>query len=277
MRPRVSSFTMLAGAAALAFAVSAQAHPDHGSPGEHKPTDASTQATGATPASATEAAPAQGAGAAAGQAAKPAAAAAKAAPAAAADAAVRAVDAQVAKAAALKKDPAWRTKLPMPVMVKFDASRQYLAHMLTNKGEIVLKLMPDVAPLHVTNFIYLARLGFYDGLSFHRVIPGFMAQGGCPVGNGMGNPGYGFNGEFSPNVRHTRPGLLSTANAGPGTDGSQFFLTFVPTPHLDGKHTIFGEVVSGMDALKALEAKGSSPMGTPTEKLSITKLTIEVK
>jgi len=264
MRPRLSSLTMLAGAAALAFVLPAHAHGTHG---EHKPADPAAQATPA----ATEAAPS----------AKPAAAAggaAKIAPAAAADAAVKAVDVQVAKAAALKKDAAWRTKLPMPTPVKFDASRQYLAHMNTSKGEIVLKLMPDVAPLHVTNFMYLARLGFYDGLAFHRVIPGFMAQGGCPVGNGMGNPGYGIGGEFSPNVRHSRPGMLSTANTGqPNTDGSQFFLTFVPTPHLDGKHTIFGEVVGGMDVLKALEAKGSSPMGTPTEKLSITKVTIEVK
>ena len=221
-------------------------------------------------------------------AAKPAAAAAKpapdttkpaakaAAPAAAADAAVKAIDAQVAKAAPKKAEAGWRTKLPMPTAVKFDANKQYLAHMLTNKGEVVLKLMPDVAPLHVTNFIYLARMGFYDGLGFHRVIPGFMAQGGCPVGNGTGNPGYGFNGEFSPSVRHTRPGMLSTANAGPGTDGSQFFITFVPTGYLDGKHTIYGEVASGMDVLKAMEAVGS-PSGATSEKLSITKVTIEVK
>jgi peptidyl-prolyl cis-trans isomerase B (cyclophilin B) len=119
-------------------------------------------------------------------------------------------------------------------------------------------------------------MGFYDGLSFHRVMPGFMAQGGCPVGNGTGNPGYGFNGEFSPSVKHTRPGMLSTANAGPGTDGSQFFITFVPTGFLDGKHTIYGEVASGMDALKALEAKGS-PGGATSEKLMMTKVTIEVK
>ena len=215
------------------------------------------------------------------EAAKPAAEPAKAAaPKAAApattDAAIKAIDAQIAKAAPKKAEAYWRTKLPMPTAVKFDTSKTYLAHMVTNKGEIVLKLMPDVAPLHVTNFIYLARMGFYDGLIFHRVIPNFMAQGGCPVGNGSGNPGYGFNGEFSPTVRHSRPGMLSTANAGPGTDGSQFFITFVPTTYLDGKHTIYGEVASGMDVLKALEAKGS-PSGATTEKLSITKVTIEVK
>lgn len=254
MRSRVSSLTVLACAAALALAF---------------PVRAEEQATpSGTPAEAPKAEPART------EAVKPAAKAAPAA--AAADAAIKAIDAQVAKAAALKKDPAWRTKLPMPTAVKFDATKQYLAHMTTTKGEIVMKLMPDVAPLHVTNFIYLTRLGFYDGLTFHRVIKNFMAQGGCPVGNGTGNPGYGFNGEFSPSARHSRPGMLSTANAGPGTDGSQFFITFVPTPHLDGKHTIYGEVVSGMDVLKALEA-GGSPSGATSERLAISKVTIEVK
>jgi cyclophilin family peptidyl-prolyl cis-trans isomerase len=264
MRLRVSHFTMLAGAAALALALSAHAHGTHG---DHKH-PAATSADPAAAAKGTEGA---------AEAAKSGVKAAPAAAAAASDAAVKAIDAQVAKAAALKKEAGWRTRLPMPTLVKFDASKQYLAHMTTTKGDIVLKLMPDVAPFHVTNFIYLTRLGFYDGLTFHRVIPNFMAQGGCPVGTGGGNPGYGFNGEFSPSVRHSRPGLLSTANTGqPNSDGSQFFLTFVPTPHLDGKHTIYGEVVGGMDVLKALEAKGS-PSGATAEKLAITKVTIEVK
>ena len=193
-----------------------------------------------------------------------------------ADAAIKAIDAQIAKAAIDKKNPAWRTKLPMPTVVKFDPAKSYFVHMMTSKGEVVVKFRPDVAPLHVTNFIYLTRMGYYDGLSFHRVITKFMAQGGCPLGNGMGGPGYGFNGEFSPNARHNRPGLLSMANAGPGTDGSQFFLTFVPTPWLDGKHSIFGEVTSGMDVLKLLEDKGSQN-GATSEKLSMGKLYIEVK
>ncbi len=195
---------------------------------------------------------------------------------AAADAAIKAIDAQIAKAAVKKTDAAWRTKLPMPTPVKFDASKSYLLHMGTTKGEVVIKFMPAVAPMHVTNFIYLTRLGYYDGLTFHRVITNFMAQGGDPVGNGSGGPGYGFNGEFSPAVRHGRPGMLSMANAGPGTDGSQFFLTFVATPWLDGKHTLFGEVVSGMDVLKALEAKGSQS-GQTSERLAMTKVTVEVK
>jgi cyclophilin family peptidyl-prolyl cis-trans isomerase len=129
--------------------------------------------------------------------------------------------------------------------------------------------------MHVTNFIYLARLGFYDGLKFHRVITGFMAQGGCPLGNGSGNPGYGFGGEFSPGVKHDTPGLLSMANAGPGTDGSQFFLTFVPTPWLDGKHTIFGRVTEGLEVLKALEAAGSRS-GAPGKPMAMKKVTVEV-
>ena len=128
--------------------------------------------------------------------------------------------------------------------------------------------------MHVTSFAYLAGLGFYDGLAFHRVITSFMAQGGCPLGTGTGGPGYQFGGEFKPDVKHTKGGLLSMANAGPGTDGSQFFLTFVPTPWLDGKHTIFGEVVEGLDVLKTLEAAGSSS-GKTSEPLRIETLTIE--
>ena len=130
--------------------------------------------------------------------------------------------------------------------------------------------------MHVSNFIYLARLGFYDDMPFHRVITGFMAQGGCPLGTGTGNPGYSFDGEFGGSAKHDKAGRLSMANAGPGSDGSQFFLTFVPTPHLDGKHTIFGQVVEGMDTLKKLEA-GGSQTGRTTEPLTMEKVTIEVK
>jgi cyclophilin family peptidyl-prolyl cis-trans isomerase len=108
------------------------------------------------------------------------------------------------------------------------------------------------------------------------VIDGFMAQGGCPLGTGTGGPGYKYDGEFSRAVRHDRKGLLSMANAGPGTDGSQFFLTFVPTPHLDGKHTIFGEVTEGMDTLSALEQRGTRS-GTTTEPLKMIRTSIEVE
>ncbi len=169
----------------------------------------------------------------------------------------------------------WRTKLPKPTALAFDPAQTWRMRMATNKGEILIKLMPDVAPMHVTNFAYLARLGFFDGLSFHRVITEFMAQGGCPLGSGTGGPGYRFDGEYSPKARHDRGGLLSMANAGPGTDGSQFFLTFVPTPWLDGKHTIFGEVEGGKDVLAKLEACGSSS-GRTSESLAMDKVTVEV-
>lgn len=170
---------------------------------------------------------------------------------------------------------AWKQQLPKPPKVDFGEKRVFW-NLDTNVGDIKVRLMPDVAPMHVSSTVYLTQLGFYDGVLFHRVIPGFMAQGGDPTGTGGGGPGYKYAGEFDPKVKHDKPGLLSMANAGPGTDGSQFFLTFVPTPHLDGKHTIFGEVVSGMDVLKKLESKGSRS-GRPAEKLLIEKATIEVE
>jgi len=169
----------------------------------------------------------------------------------------------------------WKTRLPKPQMLTFPAGQVWRARILTNKGEIVVKLLSDTAPMHVTSFAYLAQLGFYDGLIFHRVIPEFMAQAGCPLGSGTGGPGYRFDGEFVPGVKHDRPGLLSMANAGPGTDGSQFFLTFVATPWLDGKHTIFGQVEGGEAVLEALEACGSSS-GRTSEKLVMEKVSIEV-
>jgi len=112
----------------------------------------------------------------------------------------------------------------------------------TNKGDINLKLLPDKAPLTVLNFVNLSKRGFYNNLTFHRVIPDFMIQGGCPLGTGTGGPGYRFKDEFSPDLKHNKPGTLSMANAGPSTNGSQFFITHVPTPHLNNRHTVFGEV-----------------------------------
>lgn len=200
-----------------------------------------------------------------------------AAPAAANDVAFTQIDAFISGAKIDKTKADWKTTLPLPGAAKFDPKATYLMRMTTNKGPIVIKFMPDVAPMHVTNFIYLTKLGFFDGLSFHRVIPGFMAQGGDPLGNGYGSPGYQFDGETRPDVKHNRAGLLSMANAGPGTDGSQFFITFVPTPSLDGKHTIFGEVMEGMDTLKKLEAAGSKPSGATTSPLKLEKATVEVK
>lgn len=122
-----------------------------------------------------------------------------------------------------------------------------LATIKTSKGDIRLNLFPDKAPLTVLNFVNLSKRGFYDGLTFHRVIADFMIQGGCPMGTGTGGPGYRFKDEFSPDLKHSKPGMLSMANAGPGTNGSQFFITHVPTPWLDNKHSIFGEVVEAKD------------------------------
>ena len=184
------------------------------------------------------------------------------------------IDDMIAAAKIDKSRPDWRTRLSIPSPATFEKGRDYYARMETNKGTIRIKFFPDVAPMHVTSFMYLGKLGFFDGLSFHRVITEFMAQGGCPLGTGTGGPGYRFDGEFAPHVKHDRPGLLSMANAGPGTDGSQFFLTFVPTPWLDGKHTVFGEVVEGKDVLKALEAAGSRS-GATKEPLTIRSLAIE--
>lgn len=128
-----------------------------------------------------------------------------------------------------------------------DTSNEILAEMNTSKGVIHLRLYPQQAPVTVANFVNLAKRGFYDGLSFHRVIDNFMIQGGCPLGSGTGGPGYKFEDECSPELRHDAPGKLSMANAGPATNGSQFFITHTETPWLDGKHTVFGSVISAED------------------------------
>jgi len=117
----------------------------------------------------------------------------------------------------------------------------------TNKGEISLRLFADLAPITVANFVNLAQKGFFNGLKFHRVIEDFMIQGGCPHGTGTGGPGYKFQDEFVRELKHDKPGVLSMANAGPNTNGSQFFITHVPTPWLDGKHSVFGEVAGKAD------------------------------
>ena len=188
----------------------------------------------------------------------------------------QAIDDFIAQQNIDKSIATWKTQLPKPPEVAFD-DKTYFWDVETNVGKIVIKLMPDIAPMHVSSLIYLTRLGFYDGTSFHRVIPGFMAQGGCPLGNGRGNPGYRFAGEFDSSVRHDRPGLLSMANAGPGTDGSQFFITFKPTPHLNDKHTIYGEVVEGMKTVKKLEARRTRGSPNLKDPLQIEKATIRAE
>ena len=121
------------------------------------------------------------------------------------------------------------------------------AHIKTNKGTIKLNLFYDKTPITVSNFVNLANRGYYNNLSFHRVINDFMVQGGCPIGTGTGGPGYNFSDEFHPELRHDQPGVLSMANAGPGTNGSQFFITHVETPWLDNNHTVFGKVIDNDD------------------------------
>jgi cyclophilin family peptidyl-prolyl cis-trans isomerase len=138
-----------------------------------------------------------------------------------------------------------------PEMV-IDSKKKYSATISTDKGDMVVELFADKTPRTVNNFVFLAREGFYDGTIFHRVIADFMVQGGDPTGTGTGGPGYRFADEFHPSLKHTKPGILSMANAGPGTNGSQFFITHVPTPWLDGKHSVFGQVTSGMDVLMSI-------------------------
>lgn len=128
-----------------------------------------------------------------------------------------------------------------------------LATIETNRGTIKLELFADEAPNTVANFEKLASDGFYNGLSFHRVIPNFMIQGGCPLGTGTGGPGYKFEDEFHPDLKHSGPGILSMANAGPNTNGSQFFITHVETPWLDNRHTVFGKVTEGQDVVDQIQ------------------------
>ena len=127
----------------------------------------------------------------------------------------------------------------------------------TSKGDIEATLFASKVPMIVANYLNLARQGFYDGLTFHRVIPDFMIQGGDPTGTGRGGPGYRFADEFDDSLRHSKPGIFSMANSGPNTNGSQFFITHVPTPHLNGKHSVFGEVTKGQDVVNQI-AKGDT-------------------
>ena len=150
-----------------------------------------------------------------------------------------------------------------PPSMQIDTSKIYLATFETEKGDIVIELFADRAPNTVNNFVYLAREGYYDGTMFHRVIADFMAQGGDPSGTGSGGPGYNFADEFDSNLSHDGPGVLSMANAGPNTNGSQFFITFVETPWLDGRHTVFGKVVEGLDVLMSVSIRDPQSATTP--------------
>jgi peptidyl-prolyl cis-trans isomerase B (cyclophilin B) len=136
--------------------------------------------------------------------------------------------------------------------MQIDPKKNYKATLDTNKGTIELALYPEYAPKTVNNFVFLANDGFYDGLTFHRVISNFMIQGGDPTGNGTGGPGYRFEDETRLNPLTHETGVISMANAGPNTNGSQFFITHSPQPHLNGKHTVFGKVTKGMDVVNAI-------------------------
>jgi len=160
-----------------------------------------------------------------------------------------------------------------PPAMQIDPKKSYKAHMETDKGTMVIELFADKTPITVNNFVFLAREGYYDGVIFHRVINDFMVQGGDPTGTGRGGPGYKFGDEFNASLKHDKQGILSMANAGPGTNGSQFFITHGPTPHLNGKHTVFGQVVEGLDVLMSIPARDPGNVNAPAVK--IIRVTIE--
>ncbi len=148
-----------------------------------------------------------------------------------------------------------------PPAMQIDPAKSYEAVFTTEIGEFRVRLFPEQAPVTVNNFVFLATQGYYDNTTFHRVLPGFMAQGGDPTGTGGGGPGYTFEDEFDPALQFDRPGLLAMANRGPNTNGGQFFITYAPTPHLTGLHTIFGEVIEGADVLGSLRSR--DPQANP--------------
>ena len=144
----------------------------------------------------------------------------------------------------------------------------------TTQGTIVIELYRDKAPKTVENFVTLAKKGFYNGILFHRVIPGFMIQTGDPTGTGRGGPGYTFADEISPDLKHTGPGIISMANAGPNTNGSQFFITLAATPWLDGKHAIFGKVVEGQSVVESIAAAERDGSDRPRQEISMKRVTV---
>lgn len=160
-----------------------------------------------------------------------------------------------------------------PPEMQIDPKKKYTARMETDKGTMVIELFADKTPVTVNNFVFLSREGYYDGVIFHRVIANFMAQGGDPTGTGRGGPGYKFQDEFHPSLKHNKQGILSMANAGPGTNGSQFFITHLPTPHLDNRHSVFGQVVEGLDVLMSIPPRDPNSVSAPAVK--IISVTIE--
>ena len=159
-----------------------------------------------------------------------------------------------------------------PPKMTIDEQNEYTAVIETDLGNIVLRLFANESPITVNNFVFLAQEGYYDGVMFHRVIHDFMVQGGDPTGTGSGGPGYMFGDEVNNGLKFDKPGLLAMANAGPGTNGSQFFITHVPTPHLTGNHTIFGEVIEGMDTVFAIPER--NPQNAKGNGVIMSKVTI---
>lgn len=159
-----------------------------------------------------------------------------------------------------------------PPDLTIDASKTYYAVFETDLGEMKIKLFADKTPVTVNNFVFLAKEGFYDGTIFHRVIGNFMVQGGDPTGTGRGGPGYRFRDEFHPDLKHNKRGILSMANAGPNTNGSQFFITHVETPWLDNRHAVFGELVEGEETLMAIPERDPSNVNAPAVKLLSVKI-----
>ena len=162
-----------------------------------------------------------------------------------------------------------------PPEMTIDPDAQYAADIQTNQGTITVELFADEAPITVNNFVFLARQSFYDGVLFHRVIPNFMIQGGDPTGTGGGGPGYQFEDEIVPSLTFDRAGLLAMANAGPGTNGSQFFITVAPTPHLTGAHTIFGQVTAGQAIADTISVSRSDQSSRPIEEVIIQHIEIK--
>lgn len=163
---------------------------------------------------------------------------------------------------------------PPPIVIK--PENNYHADLETSNGVIKVKLFAGEVPRTVNNFVFLAQEGYYDSTIFHRVISNFMVQGGDPTGTGRGGPGYRFEDEFHPDLRHDKQGVLSMANAGPDTNGSQFFITHMPTPWLDDKHTVFGEVVEGFDVLMSIPERDPTKVNAPAVELkSVTVIETE--
>jgi len=175
-----------------------------------------------------------------------------------------------------KSNPNWKRMLPRPPRLPFNPKRDYYWLLKTNLGDVKIRLLTNSAPMHASSTIFLTRLGFYDGTIFHRVIPKFMAQGGDPLGTGTGGPGYHIAGEFEGKAKHKKSGVVSAANHGPRTDGSQFFITFAKQDNLDGKHTIFGKVSEGNGTVKAMEVRGSKD-GKPKARIEIEQALIWIE